>query len=131
MRYLVIDDHPGFIELVYEYLHKLDHEFEFLSAGDGREGLELFDAHMPDLVVLDMTLPDQDCCTLARIFREKNPHVGILIASAHRAVTHRDLALEFGADEFIHKMNISDELIPAIEGIIAKRKSGWSRTELD
>ena len=55
-KILVVDDDPAIRNLIYRFLAKQDYEME--SAEDGKKALALFEAFIPDLVILDVNLPD-------------------------------------------------------------------------
>ncbi len=98
---LIIEDDSELQRLLQIDLQR--HGFSVMTAGDGLEGLRLFQETMPDLVVLDVALPQMDGLTVCERIREIS-NVPILMMTAH-AVQEQDIAegLNRGADEYMIK----------------------------
>lgn len=99
VRILVVDDDPALTRLLQLELR----DYEVITARDGLDGLRIFDAQRPDLVVLDIGLPLLDGRTVCQRIREISS-VPILMMTAN-PVTEQDIAhaLNLGADEFMRK----------------------------
>ena len=100
-RVLVIEDDPDLRRLVRLHLEDLGCEVE--AAGTGREGLAKLEALPPDLVVLDLMLPDIDGLEICRRVRESESWIGVLMLTARSSETDRVLGLEIGADDYLTK----------------------------
>ena len=96
-RILIIDDEPSIHEVVRAYLER--DGFIVYSASDGRAGLELAMSKRPQLVVLDLMLPDISGEEICRQLRERSD-VAILMLTAKSAEDQRVEGLQLGADDY-------------------------------
>ncbi|MEJ5314870.1 MAG: response regulator [Anaerolinea sp.] len=102
-RILVIEDNPDNLELVRFLLEQAG--FQVISAVDGLEGLEKARTQRPDLILLDMSLPELDGWHLAKQLKdaEETASIPIIALTAHTLPGDRRRALEAGCDGFISK----------------------------
>ncbi len=98
---LVIDDDPLIRKTLSTYLSKKG--FEAVVAEDGEEGLKKYEEHIPDLVVLDIRLPDVDGLEVLGRIREKNPNATIIIMTAYDDMKTTIEAIKSGAFEYLVK----------------------------
>jgi CheY-like chemotaxis protein len=100
---LIADDNPISRELIREILDPS--EYRVVEAASGREALELVSAAVPDLLVLDLQMPDLDGLNVVRILRQETryAHLPILALTALAMSEDRERALAAGFDEFITK----------------------------
>ena len=98
---LVIDDDPLIRKTLSSYLSKKG--FEALVAEDGEEGLQKYEEHIPDLVILDIRLPDVDGLEVLGRIREKNPNASIIIMTAYDDMKTTIEAIKSGAFEYLVK----------------------------
>jgi DNA-binding NtrC family response regulator len=98
---LVIDDDPLIRKTLSSYLSKKG--FEAVVAEDGEEGIQKYEEHVPDLVVLDIRLPDVDGLEVLGRIREKNPNAGIIIMTAYDDMKTTIEAIKSGAFEYLVK----------------------------
>ena len=109
---LVIDDDPGLLRLVEIALDA--HGFEVQTATSGQAGIELVQAHSPDIIILDVMMPEMDGLEVCRKVREQSP-VPIIFLSARGHVQARIEGLLSGADDYMLKPFNVQELIVRIE----------------
>lgn len=115
---LVVEDDPAMASLV---AMGLTYEgYEVLSAGDGLQGLRLFEERGPDLVVLDWMLPALDGITLCRMVRAQS-EVPIIMITAKEAVEDRVTGLDTGADDYVVKPFHIDELVARVRARLRRR----------
>ncbi|MDQ7007909.1 MAG: response regulator transcription factor [Acidobacteriota bacterium] len=100
-RALAIEDDPDLRRLIT--LHLEDLGCEVVAAATGRDGLEQLEAAPPDLVVLDLMLPDLDGLEICRRIRERDTWIGVLMLTARSSEADRVLGLELGADDYLTK----------------------------
>jgi two-component system KDP operon response regulator KdpE len=100
LRVLVIDDEPPIRKLLRMGLSTQGHDI--LEAPNGKRGLELLDQN-PDLIILDLGLPDIDGIELLRMIRGRSEHVPIVVLSSRGDETGKVAALDLGADDYITK----------------------------
>lgn len=89
-------------------------------AGNGREALELVDLKRPDIVLLDIQMPEMDGITFARIVHEQDPDIQFVILSGHDNFSYAQSALEIGIFKYLLKP-AGEEAI--LEAVIAAGKS--------
>ena len=125
-RILVIDDEPAIRDLLEIILSR--EMYEVRTAADGKSGLSLLKAFSPDLVILDLMLPDMSG---HEVCREIGLHykVPIIMLTAKNDIVDKVVGLELGADDYITKPFDSRELIARIKALL--RRLGNSDTHQD
>lgn len=116
-RILLIDDDPLITEPLARRLSTAG--YQVLVASNGREGLRLALQEQPDLVVLDILMPEMDGWEVCRALREKSV-VPILMLSALGEEVDRILGLELGADDYLTKPFSTRELIARIRAMLRR-----------
>ena len=96
--------------------------FEVEVAHTGYQGLEIAQSSNPDVVVLDLMLPDADGIDICRELRASGD-VGIIILTARSVVGERIRGLEAGADDYLPKPFVFDELLARIRAVIRRRSA--------
>ena len=114
---LAIDDEPGILKVIKMEL--ADHGFRVLTAGTGEEGLALAEKHRPDLVLLDITMPQMSGIEVLRELRERS-NVPVIMLTAHRGETDKVRGLELGADDYVSKPFSLDELSARVRAILRR-----------
>jgi two-component system KDP operon response regulator KdpE len=110
-RVLIVDDEPNIIATVTPLLRARG--YEVYSAMSGRTALDAVERHQPDVIVLDLGLPDIDGVEVARRVRESSA-VPIIVLSARGAEGDKVNALDAGADDYVTKPFGSQELLARI-----------------
>lgn len=108
LRILAIDDEPPIRKLLRIGLSTQG--YEIIDAPNGKTALELL-ASKPDLVILDLGLPDTEGHELLRTIRARNDSVPILVLSSRGDQVDKVQALDLGADDYITKPFGMDELL--------------------
>ena len=108
LRILVIDDEPPIRRLLT--MGFSTQGYETLEAADGKAGLALL-AHNPDVVILDLGLPDIDGLALLKAIRAQNERVPIVVLSSRADEAGKVQALDLGADDYVTKPFGMDELL--------------------
>lgn len=93
-----------------------------LSAYDGRTGLQLFEREKPDVVLLDLMLPDMDGLDVCRAIRQRSDAF-IIMLTARVEETDRLIGLEIGADDYVTKPFSPREVVARIRALL-RRASG-------
>ena len=109
LRVLVIDDEPPIRKLLRVGLSA--HGYQTVEASSGRSALELLREQPPDLVILDLGLPDMQGHELLRTMRARNDKVPIVVLSSRDDETGKVQALDAGADDYVTKPFGMDELL--------------------
>jgi two-component system KDP operon response regulator KdpE len=108
VRVLIVDDEPPIRKLLRMGLTA--HGYHVLEAPDGRSALDLI-AEKPDLVILDLGLPDVQGLDLLRAIRARNERVPIVVLSSRGDEAAKVQALDMGADDYVTKPFGTDELL--------------------
>ncbi len=114
---LVVDDEPTLRETLAEALEA--DGFGVITAVDGREALARFREHRPDLVVLDLMLPELSGVEVCRILRRESG-VPILMLTARTSELDKVLGLELGADDYVTKPFSLRELTARIRALLRR-----------
>jgi two-component system, OmpR family, KDP operon response regulator KdpE len=115
LKVLVVDDEPPIRKLLRMGLGTQG--YEILDAPSGKVALELI-AQKPDLIILDLGLPDVDGLELLRIMRQKNEGVPIVVLSSRGEEAAKVQALDLGADDYVTKPFGMDELLARIRAAL-------------
>ena len=118
-RILIVDDEPNIIGTVAPLLRTRG--YEVLTAMTGRAALETHERERPDLVVLDLGLPDLDGVDVCVAIRQSSG-VPILVLSARGAEGDKVRALDAGADDYVTKPFGAEELLARIRASLRRRE---------
>jgi two-component system KDP operon response regulator KdpE len=116
-RILIVDDEPNILATVAPLLRTRG--YDVLSAMTGNAGLEAVERDKPDLIVLDLGLPDMDGVDVCRAMRESTT-VPILVLSARGQERDKVGALDAGADDYITKPFGAEELLARIRAALRR-----------
>ena len=114
---VIVEDDPNIADLLDMYLR--DAGFRVLQAAAGLRGLELIDQHHPELIVLDIGLPDIDGFEVCRRIRAKS-NVPVLFLTARDGELDRILGLELGADDYVTKPFSPREIVARVKAILRR-----------
>src|SRR5258708_23020821 len=120
-RVLVVDDEPAVRESIERVLR---HDgFEVAVAADGREAIRRLAVVRPDVVLLDVLMPQIDGLEVCRRMRDTGDRTPVLMLTARDAVNDRVAGLEAGADDYLPKPFALEELLARLRALL--RRSGW------
>lgn len=122
-RILVVDDEPVVVQSVRSYLEAA--HFDVVTAYDGEEALAQFEAHDPDLIILDWMLPKMDGLTFAQHIRQRSS-VPIIMLTARVEEDDRIAGLESGADDYVVKPFSARELEARVRAVLRRAEGGTS-----
>jgi len=117
VRVLIVDDEPNIIGTVAPLLRARG--YQVFSAMNGRTALEAMERDAPDLIVLDLGLPDIDGFEVCERIRDRM-NVPILVLSARAAESDKVRALDAGADDYITKPFGAEELLARIRAALRR-----------
>ncbi len=120
-KILVVDDDPNVQRLLRVTLKQ--EGFEVVVAGDGAEGLQLWETEAPNLILLDVTLPKLDGYAVATRIRETEgsaAHIPIIMLTAEKDVEQKVRGLRAGADDYLVKPFHQAELIARMKSLLAR-----------
>ena len=124
---LVVDDDPAICRTLSINLRARDYEVE--TAGDGRSALQIVDERMPDVILLDLGLPDLDGVEVIRRLRGSGSRVPIVVLSSRNGETEKVEALDLGADDYVTKPFHMEELLARIRAVL-RRSTGHASSEI-
>lgn len=123
---LVVDDDKEICQLLKMFLTL--EKFKVLVAGTGMAGLDIVREESPDLVILDIGLPDIKGQQLCKLIRQES-NVPIIMLSANDNVSDKVICLEYGADDYLSKPFENMELMARIKAIL--RRVDISKAEIE
>jgi DNA-binding response OmpR family regulator len=118
-RILVVDDEPSVTDLLAYNLRKA--HYDVVVAADGRQALKLAREATPDLILLDLMLPEVDGLDVCRELR-KSTAVPIIMITALGEETDRVVGLEVGADDYVTKPFSVRELLARIKSVLRRAR---------
>jgi len=128
-KVLVVDDEPDAVELVSFNLKAAG--YEVVTADDGNEAIKRARQHAPDLVLLDVMLPEVDGLEVCKLLRRDpvTSGVPIIMLTAKAAEIDRVLGLELGADDYMTKPFSPRELILRVKNLLKRRQAADEKLE--
>ena len=116
-RILVVDDEPSVTDLIAYNLRKS--LYDVIIAADGREALRLVREYSPDLILLDLMIPEVDGLDVCREIR-RSSDVPVIMITARGEEVDRVLGLEIGADDYVTKPFSMRELLARIKAVLRR-----------
>ncbi len=114
---ILADDHPLLRNLMKQSIERI-HDFKIVGeASDGFELLELLKTSKPDLVILDITMPNLQGIEAAKEIKKIYPKIKILILTMHKTKDHLRNALAAGVDGYLLKEDAYEDMVTAIRNI--------------
>jgi two-component system phosphate regulon response regulator PhoB len=122
-RILVVDDEPDAVELIEFNLKAAG--YDVVTAADGEEALGKAKAIIPDVIVLDLMLPEVDGLEVCKILRRDaaTSPIPIIMLTAKAAEIDRVLGLELGADDYVTKPFSPRELVLRVKNVLHRRST--------
>jgi two-component system alkaline phosphatase synthesis response regulator PhoP len=116
-KILVVDDEPKIVQLVQDYLERAG--FQVATAHDGKTALATAQAEKPDLIVLDLGLPEMDGLDVTRQLR-RTSQAPIIMLTARGDESDKLVGLELGADDYITKPFSPKELVARVRVVLRR-----------
>jgi two-component system, OmpR family, alkaline phosphatase synthesis response regulator PhoP len=125
-KILLVDDEPEILEICRDYLKASN--YDVLTARDGLQGLSSARRDKPDLIVLDLMMPEMDGIDVCRAIR-RDSNVPIIMLTARVEEADKLIGLELGADDYMTKPFSPRELVARVK-VVLRRFSGDSTAEV-
>ncbi len=127
----IVDDEPDIVELVTIHLKKA--MFKTKDFSDAESFYSWLDEQIPDLIILDLMLPDADGLEICKHLKRDNRHASIpvIMLTAKGDETDKILGLEFGADDYVTKPFSPKELVARVKAILRRRQKVEESVKLD
>ena len=126
-KVMVVDDEPKIVELARDYLEHAG--FSVVVAHDGKAALATARVQQPDLIVLDLGLPELDGLDVARTLRQESS-VPIVMLTGRSEESDKLVGLELGADDYVTKPFSPKELVARVRAVLRRTERPRSETEV-
>ena len=127
-RILIVEDDPIFRSIIEDNL--VSEGFRVDAVGDGAAALAYVRSTSPDLILLDLTLPDADGLELCPMLRHSSRNVSIIILSARSQKLDKLQGLRLGADDYIVKPTDMEELIARVKVVLRRTRRRVDRLQI-
>ncbi len=117
---LIVEDDPNIVDLIRSNL--VVRGFDAIVSTEGLRALQLLETEQPDIVLLDLMLPDMDGLELCRLIRERST-VGVIVVSARGGERDKVAVLNVGADDYMTKPFSIEELMARISATLRRTRS--------
>jgi two-component system alkaline phosphatase synthesis response regulator PhoP len=125
-KILLVEDEPKVCELIKAYLVK--DGYDVVIAGDGKTAIEQAQIYKPDLILLDLNLPELDGLEVCRTIR-KQSNVPIIMLTARDEEVDKVVGLEIGADDYVTKPFSPRELAARVSAVLRRYREGLKKGE--
>jgi len=118
-KILIVDDSATVRQVTSRLLHR--HQFEPLTAKDGVEALASFEKALPDVVLLDIEMPNMDGFEVIKRMKAepKYQHIPIIMITSRSGEKHRIRAMQMGATAYLSKPYIEEELLALLKRLLS------------
>ncbi len=120
-KILLVDDEPKVCDLIKAYLVK--DGYDVIIAADGKTAIEQAQRYKPDLILLDLNLPEVDGLEVCRTIRRQS-NVPIIMLTARDEETDKIIGLELGADDYVTKPFSPRELVARVSAVLRRYREG-------
>lgn len=124
-KILVVDDETSIVTLLQFNLEQSG--FDVVCASNGRQAVEMVHKHSPDLMILDLMLPEKDGLQVCKELRQEKINIPILMLTAKDDEVDKIIGLELGADDYLTKPFSPREVTARVKAIL--RRASGSETE--
>lgn len=114
---LLVDDHEGFINAALRHFRKVDWLTVVGTAGNGLEAVERSEALRPQVVLMDLAMPEMGGLQATRLIKAQDNPPYVVIASHFDDAEHREHATRAGADNFVSKLSYVQEVMKILESL--------------
>ncbi len=117
-KVIIIDDHPLFREGIKTIINK-DCRFTVIGeAGTGNDGFEMVKEHNPDMVIIDISLPDINGIQILHEIKEEFSKINVVVLSMHSESANIIRAFKYGANGYLVKESAANKLIDCLETVL-------------
>jgi DNA-binding response OmpR family regulator len=119
-KILIIEDDKLIVEGLEDTLQF--HDYEVVTAGNGKDGLSLFQKEKPDLIILDIMLPGVDGFEVCKKIKQTNRDIPIIMLTARSQENDKLLGFELGVDDYVTKPFSVKELVARVGAVLNRSK---------
>lgn len=122
-KVLIVDDEKNIVEAIVYNLQKAG--FRTLTAADGKRAVELAQREVPDLITLDVMLPEMDGWEVCRMLRQdsRTKRIPVIMLTVKNDESDKIVGLELGADDYLTKPFSPKELVARVKAILRRTKA--------
>ena len=121
-RTMLVEDSPNFRQIVKDTLQDQFPSMDIIEAANGAEALQKIDGHPPNLIFMDIRLPEENGLELTRKIKVDWPDVIIVIVTSHDLPEYREVAARNKADYLLSKRSMAtDEIFTLIKSILSEK----------
>ncbi len=124
-KILVVDDEKKITEIITAYLER--DNFSVITAYDGQSALDAVKKYSPDLIILDLMLPEVSGWDVCRILR-KDSGIPIIMLTARDETADKIVGLELGADDYVTKPFDAKELVSRVKAVLRRSEGNLNET---
>jgi len=122
IRTLIVEDSVFYRQLLKEALHSRFPKMDISEATDGEEAFQKIEAHLPDLIFMDIKLPGESGLDLTKKIKSKHPNIIIIILTAYDIPEYREAVYQYKANYFLSKGSASKEdILTLVDSILSDR----------
>jgi len=118
IKILLCDDNDNFRQLLVQYVHSMPGVEIAGEAVDGVDVINKTETLQPDLVLMDLSMPNQSGLDATKTIKERWPEISVIILTLYEDSVYKELADEFSADGFIAKSSIKTQLPQVISKMV-------------
>jgi len=120
-KILIVDDEPNIV-MSLEYIFKKEN-FEVFIARDGEEAIEIVETTIPDIILLDIMMPNVDGYQVLNYLKsnEKLKEIKVIFLSAKNKISDVELGLQLGADKYLSKPFSIKKLVKEVKTLLTKK----------
>ncbi|MCD8029825.1 MAG: response regulator transcription factor [Bacteroides sp.] len=129
IKLLLVEDDPNLSYIIQGGLEDVIGGYEVITASNGKEGLQMWKEHAPDIIISDIEMPVMDGYQMVERIRQTDTDTPILLASARISPKDVTAGYRIGANNYIKKPFIPEELDAHIQGVLKLKNNISSRNE--
>jgi len=119
LKTLIVDDNSLFRDTLKECFTKYFSSMIVEEALDGKTAMEKVESFQPDLIIMDLSLPDESGLDLTKKIRITNSDIKVVILSGHDYPEYKEMAARYGADAFLVKGAGVNEILAMVESFFS------------
>lgn len=116
-RIVLIDDNDDFLDVSQEFLEAFDGLEVIGKATSGQQALEMLYNVNPTLLIVDVSMPGMNGFELTQEIKKRWPHLQVIVLTLLDTPQHRQAAFQAGADAFVTKSSMDNDLVPTIRDL--------------
>jgi YesN/AraC family two-component response regulator len=113
-KILLVEDNTAFRQSLTEIIHKEFPSIAIKEAADADEALRIIGAFLPDLIFMDIKLPNGNGLELTKKIKAEHPEMNVIVLTSYDFLEYREAALKYGASNFLSKASVTREEITAL-----------------